>query len=104
MVAGLINSAAVLNAHPTRATIQVGLFPVADDPHRRIRELEEMLAKSEAAWDKLCEEKQLAERTISELTHQINQLAHQISYMRETYVPRSVVEVLNPLAVVVTRR
>jgi hypothetical protein len=104
MVAGLINSPQVENARPTKATIQIALYPVDDDPLARIRELEDALALSEAAYDMLVSEKQTADLQVSKLTHQINIMAHEIAYMRECYVPRSVVDVLNPRACVLVRR
>jgi CO/xanthine dehydrogenase FAD-binding subunit len=100
MVVGLINSPDVYNARPTRATIQVALFPVADDPVRRIRELEDALAQSEASYDKLVGEAQADAAKVRELTHQVHTMSLQIAYMRATYVPRCVVDCLNPIAVV----
>lgn len=94
MLAGLVNSTVVGALQPSRATVQVGLFPVGDDPIARIRQVEEQLAVSEAAYDALCDTYQSCEAERSQLIHQVRAQAETIRHMREHWVPRCVVDAI----------
>ena len=75
---GLINSTLIDAARPTRPVVQMAIFPVEDDPMRRIAELEQQLRDSEAAYDGLVSENaematclRHAHQTIHALEHRL---------------------------------